>query len=269
MKYEDFITIVKERAHIPDEEAQKVSCLTLKQLAHRISAGEAEDLAGRLPENLRQCIEPETPVEKFHADEFLRRIEQNMGVDHAKAVEETEAVLVALFAAVGPDEFAEMRSELPKDFNPIIDEALASAPPPEQLQDVAFAGNLAFDEILDRVMQRAGIDDRDRARRAVEAVLEVLAWRVTKGQAEDLKPFLPAELRPAVDRGVARAARAVPLSVGEFLEEVARLEKVNRGTATQHVRAVLPVLREAVGDKEFHDTMQQLPSDYDIVLRQG
>jgi uncharacterized protein (DUF2267 family) len=267
MDDQEFITIVEQVAGVSDEEAEQVTCLALRTLAHRITMGEAEDLGERLPERLRPCIEPAAPFEKFHVDEFLRRIGEPLGLDPQAAEERARGVFAALWRAVGQEEFDDLRSELPKDFAPLLDSAVTAAPPPED--EPPFRGNLSYDEILDRVAERAGID-RDRAAHAVRAVVEMLGLRLSAGQAADLIPFLPPELRPALRRGMARSrGGSVPLSPDVFLHDVARRAGGGRGEAARDVRAVFPVLRAAIGEKEYHDTIAQLPGEYRPLLKQG
>jgi uncharacterized protein (DUF2267 family) len=267
MDHQEFITIVEQVAGVSGEETEQVSCLTLRTLAHRISTGEAEDLGERLPETLRPCIQPEAPFEKFDVDEFLRRIAEPLGLDPQAAEQRARGVLAALWRAVGQGEFDDLRSELPKDFYPLLDSAAAAAPPPED--EPPFMGNLSYDEFLDRVAERAGVD-RDRVVHAVEAVLEMLGLRLSAGQAQDLIPRLPVPLRPAFRRGMARSrGGSVPLSPDVFLHDIARRAGGARGDAARDVRAVFPVLREAIGEKEYHDTVAQLPGEYRPLLKQG
>jgi uncharacterized protein (DUF2267 family) len=267
--YRTFVTTVEREAGITDdEEAGRAACLTLHTLARRISSGEAEDLAERLPEELRGCVAPDGPVERFDVDEFIRRIESELHADRSTAERTARGVLAALWAAVGADEFDDMRAQLPKDFGPLLDDAVAHAPRPTDSDTSMVA--VRYDEFLDRVAQRTGLD-REGAARAADAVLEVLAKRITAGQVEDLEPLLPPELRPAIRRGIHRTthSKVRTMSVDEFVDWVAKLEGVDRATATQHARAVLKVVREAVGEKEWHDTVAQLPGEYRILLREG
>jgi uncharacterized protein (DUF2267 family) len=172
-----------------------------------------------------------------------------------------------VYAAVGPEEFHDMRSELPKDFHPLLSEAIEKAPQWEE-PDRPFIGRFAYDEFVERVASLAEVG-RDQARTVAEAVLEVLAMRVTGGQVDDLEPYLPPQLRPALRRGRARTqGRALPLSLDEFVEEVMKLEGVTKEEATAHVRAVLAVLRSAVAEKEWRDTVEQLPMDFRMLLHQ-
>ncbi|MEA2250917.1 MAG: hypothetical protein QOG70_1159 [Solirubrobacteraceae bacterium] len=266
MDYQGFIAMVREGAHISDDEAERAACATLQTLAHRISLGEVQDIAERLPQELRPCLEPDGGPERFHLDEFLRRVGDRVGVDGAGAERDARAVFTALWRAVGPNEFADMRAELPKDFDPLLDEALREEPAEPEARPPSEP-LLSYGELVGRVADGAGIE-RQRAQRALDAVLEVLASRITGGQVDDLEAALPVELRPALERGRARSGgRARGLSVDDFLREVARLADVSRGEAAEHARAVFAALRGAVGENEFADTKAQLPGEYRILFR--
>jgi uncharacterized protein (DUF2267 family) len=269
MDYQDFVRTVEQLASIARDQAESVSCATLNTLAQRLSPGEARDLAKRLPPELGPCLDHDGPPVQLHLVEFMHRIEKQMGAGRPAAERAARAVLAALWLAVGPKEFAHLRSQLPGDFLPLLESAVAQAPPRPPTAEPPFTGALSLDEFIGRVAQRTGLD-REAARKATEAALEALAIRVTAGQFDDLRPYLPYELRPALDRGVARSGgRAVAMSLDAFLDEVARREGTNRQEAAAHVGAVLAVLHEAVGDKEFQDTAAQLPREYHSLLAQA
>ncbi|MGW0806639.1 DUF2267 domain-containing protein [Nonomuraea sp. NPDC002799] len=267
MEFQDFISIVKQAAGLANEEAERVSCLTLRLLARRISAGAAADLGELLPEPLQTCLEPEGPPEKYHHDEFIGRIAEIIGTGPDAAERQARGVLAALGRAVGPEEFANLRSELPDDFALLLDAASGTAPP--EAREPSFTGNLPYDTFVGRVATRAGIG-RERAARAAEAVLEVLGIRLSGGQVAEISPPLPAELRAALLRGNTRGRQgAVPASPDVFLHDVAKREDVTRADAYQDVKAVFAVLREAIGEKEYHDMIAELPGGYRPLLRQG
>jgi uncharacterized protein (DUF2267 family) len=273
MDHEHFIGIVKEKSGIADDqEAHRATCQTLHTLAQRISPGEADDLAQQLPEQLRECMTPDAPLEKFHVDEFIRRIEEYLGADHSTAEREARAVLAALYAAVGPEEFDDMRSQLPMDFQQLLDDAAAEAPPPQPLEQIPFTGTMTYDEFVRKVADRAELD-REAAVRAAAAVLEVLGMRITAGEVEDLLPLLPTELRVALVRSRRRGDRAIPMGLERFLDEIKKREKVRPGQVlprvevVAHTRAVLTVLREAIGEKEWHDVAAQLPGEYRLLWK--
>jgi uncharacterized protein (DUF2267 family) len=268
MDYQGFIATVQEGAQIPDDEAERVACATLRTLAERISVGETEDLAARLPGELRACLRTADGRDRFHVEEFIRRISERAGLDAPAAERDARAVLGALWLAVGPDEFADMRSELPKDFEPLLDDAVRELPPPGG-SDAAPADAMSYEDFIARVAERAGLDS-ERAQRAADAVLEELAIRVSGGQIEDLERLLPPELRPPLERGRASSGGAArPLTLDTFVAEIARREDVDRAQATEHARAVLMTLREAVGEKEWQDTTTQLPAEYRLLWRRG
>lgn len=115
----------------------------LQTLAERLTLGETDDIA----EPAGAAAVVPLPLEqdlRFHVDEFLRRVAAH--VDEPAARRDAGAVLAALLRAVGPEEFHDMASELPSDFDPLLDEALRNAPvlgegepqaaPPELTYDV-------------------------------------------------------------------------------------------------------------------------------------
>jgi uncharacterized protein (DUF2267 family) len=266
MTYDGFISTVQDDAHIQREEAERVSCATLQALSERISGGEAVDIAERLPEELRSCVSPGGSPEPFAADEFLRRVAERAHVERPVAERDATAVLSALFRSVGPDEFHDLRSELPKDFDPILDEAVRHASTLVPGETEAQPG-MSADEFLGRVADRGDVDPMG-AERATEAVLEALAIRISAGQAEDLAARLPAPQRAALERGITESgAAARALSLEDFLREIARREDVPMEQAAERARAVLTTLREAVGEQEWRDTTDQLPDEYRPLLR--
>jgi uncharacterized protein (DUF2267 family) len=116
-------------------------------------------------------------------------------------------------------------------------------------------------------VERATGLSREEAQRAVDATLETLGERVSRGAVDDLMALLPAELRPALERGDALSHGAArPMSLRDFVIRIAEREGVTPDEAKEHARAVFAVLREAVGEKEFADVEAQLPDEYTAVL---
>ena len=74
LDYDDFIAIVAERANASTAKAQRAACATLQTVAERLTAGETEDVAERLPAELRACLDAAGAYQPFHAQEFVRRI---------------------------------------------------------------------------------------------------------------------------------------------------------------------------------------------------
>jgi uncharacterized protein (DUF2267 family) len=266
LTYEGFIATVQRAAQIPGEEAERAACATLRTLSERLSAGETEDVAGRLPDQLRSCLSGGGERTAFHAAEFLRRVAERAGVDEPAARRDARAVFSTLFRAVGPEEFADVRAELPDDFDPLLDDALRDASTLTTAETEARAG-ISADQFLERVADRLDVD-RERARRASDAVLEVLAIRLSGGHVSELGARLPPELRPALQRGLSDSGlQATALSLDDFLRAIARREDTSMDAAAGDVRAVLTTLREAVGEREFEDTASQLPGEYAPLLQ--
>jgi uncharacterized protein (DUF2267 family) len=263
MDYQAFIEAVREAAHVDDDEAGRAACATLTTLSERITAGETEDMAERLPPELGSCLRPTPRPEPFHLDTFVERLAMRARVDQSSAERDAKAVFAALWTALGPDEFHDIRSQLPRDFHPLLDDAISIAPGHED------PAQRPVDQLYRAVARRSRTLDARSAPDGVEAVLEALAVRISQGQAEDLAAQLPAQLRPAIERGLARKGRehAIPLKLDQFLDEIAALEGVDRDRARDHARAVLLTLKETVAEKEWKDTWSQLPDEYRRLLR--
>ena len=124
----------------------------------------------------------------------------------------------------------------------------------------------AATEVYDRVADVARID-RDHARRATEAAMEALGDRISLGDADDLATFLPPDLGRALARGEAKSSGAArPLSLDEFLAEIADLEGTDIQDAREHAPVVFAVLRHLIGDEPFRDVFEQVPDDYAVIL---
>jgi uncharacterized protein (DUF2267 family) len=247
--------IVEETAGITPEEAERAVRATLSTLAERITRGEADDIAAFLPRELRELVTsaPE-PAEPFGLDEFVRRVAEREGVDEATAYRHAQAVFVALGQAGAPRELRDMAAQLPRDFAPMLNAAQIGRRPVS-----------AQDPVVVRVGQLTSLEPQ-RARRAVEAVLETLAVRISEGEVEDLMDRLPTDLIPALERGLVESRKPSRMSLEEFIERVARLEGADRDEAERHARAVFAALRELVPSKEIHDVESELPAEYAPLL---
>ncbi|HWE09509.1 MAG TPA: DUF2267 domain-containing protein [Solirubrobacteraceae bacterium] len=251
MRLATFSDIVREAAGIPLEQAEQAASATLKTLAERISGGEADDIAAFIPRELRGVLTsvPE-PAEPFGLDEFVRRVAEREGVDEATARRHAEAVFVALGQAVAPGELRDMAAQLPREYEPLLEAAqVGRRAAPEE------------DPLVTGVAHLASLDP-PMARRAVEAVLETLAVRISEGEVEDLMERLPVDLTPALERGLLESRRPRRMSLDEFLERVAGAEGVDRDEAGRHARAVFAALRALVSGKEIHDVESELPAEY-------
>jgi uncharacterized protein (DUF2267 family) len=252
MRYANFMATVEQVSGLDRDQAERAVQATLRTLAERISRGEADDIAAFLPAELRSLLTdvPE-PAEPFAYDEFIGRVAERAGVDRDAAAEQARAVFTAIGAAVAPGEISDMVAQLPQDFAPLL-EAVGGG----RRSAVESDG-----DVVARVALLAGID-ADRARRLTEAVLEPLAVRISAGEVEDLEAELPADLRPALERGLHESRSAVSMPVEAFVERVADREGVSVQQAREHVRAVFTALQQVLSNQEFHDMRAQLSDDY-------
>jgi uncharacterized protein (DUF2267 family) len=254
--YADFIGTVEQQGSLRRDEAEHAARATLQTLAERISPGEAHDLAERLPDELRPMLDRKTEVLPLSREDFVWRVHKREQVPFAVAERHVRAVFAALRDAVGPDEVADLASELPAD----LDALLFDRPLPDLGEPIG--GPVTAEAFLDRVARRTGLDPAG-ARRATDAVLERLAEQLAEGEVDDLIARLPAELHPPLEAGEARpGVNASPLPLRFFLMAVAESEDVTRAMARLHTRAVFATLDDAVGWDEVADILSQLPNEY-------
>jgi uncharacterized protein (DUF2267 family) len=227
---------------------------TLQTLGERLSAGEARDLADYLPPGAAAWLAAERRSEPWHLDEFLRRVAERADVDRARTAELARAVFAVLGEAIAPGEMRDIARQLPAEFDPLLEAAGAGLQRIREGEDVVL-----------RLVIRTGLD-RDKARRAVDAVLVTLAERISDGEVADLEAELPRNLRPALERGLYESRAAKPMSLDEFVARVAERDGAGRDEAEQHVRAVFAMLRELLSDKEVADVMAQLSREYAPLL---
>jgi uncharacterized protein (DUF2267 family) len=261
LDYATFIAAVQEEANLPYEAAERATRATLQTLGERLSEGQARDIAEQLPTPLRPVIVDGRDPEPFDVGEFVRRVAERENVSKALAREHARAVFAALGKAVSHKEIEDTRAQLPASFADFI----AAAEQARALGDTP-AELCSADDIDNAVAERAGID-RPRARRATRAVLEALANRIAGGEVDDIAAMLPSELQEPLARGKAKSKGVTkPLSLEEFVREIADLEGVDEDTAVRHARAVFATLRALVGAKEYGDMYAQLPDDYAVLL---
>jgi uncharacterized protein (DUF2267 family) len=120
------------------------------------------------------------------------------------------------------------------------------------------------DRFVSIVEKGAGIG-RAAAERAVEAVLETLAERISEGEARDLQEQLPPEIAP----WLGTKSPAEGFGVDEFLRRVAEREGVDVETAEEHTSAVFTALGQVIDAEELEDLRAQLSKDFAGLLPRG
>ncbi len=107
------------------------------------------------------------------------------------------------------------------------------------------------------VKERSAIRSDEAAKRAIEAVLQILGQRISPGQAEDIAVMLPPQLKPFLMQTDAPEKFNLP----EFLKRISEKEQVSPAVAEEHARAVLSVLAEWIPRAELRNTLAQIPND--------
>lgn len=259
--YAGFLGRVERETGLSRAEAERAVRATLRTLGDRLSSGQAHHIASQLPAELAELVDSDTKAQPYDLEEFVRRVAEREGVPVEVAQDHVRGVFAALGRTISHDELRDTASELSKDFGPLL---LSARPPP--IEQPERPPMVSADVFTDRVASRAGLD-RAAAQRAIEAVLEALAERISGGQADDLAEQLPPELRTPLQLGKVRShAAARPLSLREFVDLVAEQEGVTPDAAHEHAQAVLSTLRESVSPKELSDTLAQLPDEYRALL---
>jgi uncharacterized protein (DUF2267 family) len=123
----------------------------------------------------------------------------------------------------------------------------------------------AFERFITAVRLGAG-EDRQGTERTAQAVVTTLFERISGGQADDmvryLKPpdgFVPGTL-------TLRSRPADRFDLDEFLRRVAEREHVDQDVARAHTTTVLNALRTVLPRKEWADTVDQLPKEFEQLL---
>lgn len=125
MRFGDFIRRVCRRFGRPRDEAVKTTEAVLETLAERISGGEVDDLAARLPTPLKSPLvrgkaESHGAARPLSLDQFLTRVAERSGLTPAQAKEGSRAVFATLREAVGEKELSDVEAQLPRDYASLL-----------------------------------------------------------------------------------------------------------------------------------------------------
>ncbi|SCG56395.1 Uncharacterized conserved protein, DUF2267 family [Micromonospora echinaurantiaca] len=126
MRFPRFVDAVSRRSGLPPEQAAAIARAVLQTMAERVTGGEADDLAGQLPDELGDYLAPGTEAIEgrsaaFGPAAFLRRVGERAGVDEATARVGAGAVFATLRQAVTVGEFREMVARLPRGLDGTIE----------------------------------------------------------------------------------------------------------------------------------------------------
>jgi uncharacterized protein (DUF2267 family) len=115
---------------------------------------------------------------------------------------------------------------------------------------------------ITKVAEHAQVPE-EQASSLTEAVLRVLALRLSGGQARDLADRMPDPLRPFL---ITNGENAEAFSMDEFIDRVAAQAGVSEDIARRGTAGVLHAMRAEAGHREFEDMRAQLPGDFAALL---
>ena len=124
---------------------------------------------------------------------------------------------------------------------------------------------MKYKEFVGQVQHRARLGTQGETVRAIHATLETLGERIVADEAAQLAAQLPQEIGHYLQ--LADTSDRFPLD--EFLQRVAKREKVDLPDATHHARSVISVLQEAVTGNQIEHVLAQLPNEYRPLFTAG
>ncbi|GGQ41830.1 DUF2267 domain-containing protein [Streptomyces althioticus] len=115
-------------------------------------------------------------------------------------------------------------------------------------------------EFLARVRELGEYNSQEEAEKVTEAVLRVLAQRISPGEVDDLASQLPGPLGKFLSE--VKPQQAESFGIEEFHRRVAEGTGARPRTAQWDASAVLTTVAMAVSGGELNQILSQLPSSY-------
>ena len=129
---------------------------------------------------------------------------------------------------------------------------------------------MQYQEIIDRVQQRAGLDTPADAENVTKAVLATLGECLYRTERHNFKSQLPKELQSALyERRPPENARQARVPLEAFYNRVRARADIGFPAAIAQTKAVIAVLQEAVSAGEWADVMDELPSEYNALFEEA
>ena len=117
---------------------------------------------------------------------------------------------------------------------------------------------MRYDEFVDRVLEKSGLDSREQAIELTKATLETLGERLDRKVLRGVASQLPDELKELLlNRG-----DGDQYQLQEFYQRVGARADTNYNDAAKRAQAVLSVLQEAISAGEVQDMIDSLPGQY-------
>ena len=141
---------------------------------------------------------------------------------------------------------------------------MTSGDPYDQRWPAQKEAAMKYDGFLARVRERGEYKDQSEAADVTNAVLEVLAQRISPGEVKDLASQLPGPLGEVLDRATPQQAQS--FGIEEFYRRVAERTRARPLTAQWDASAVLTTVADAVTGGELNQIISQLPSSYAVLF---
>lgn len=118
MQYDEFVGQVQHRARLASTgEAVHAIHATLSTLSERIFGNEATNLAAQLPQEIGVYLIPSELPEVFSMKNFYERVASRERADLPIAIYHARAVMSVVLDAVSPGEIADLRAQLPREYD--------------------------------------------------------------------------------------------------------------------------------------------------------
>jgi uncharacterized protein (DUF2267 family) len=229
-------------------------------LTQRLSGGEARKLFEAMPPTFRNMLRPcalhgEQP-EEFQREEFLHRVAGHLKIGPEAATEIVRAVFAAVKSHLPKEEVAGVAGHLPGDLAEIWSGSRLAGPEAGPLRvDAASMAMIA--EIEERGVLPAEVKGAD----AITAVMCLVNWRISGGEARDVVSSMPVYLRSLMLDCGFHPEEADVFGRGEFIGRVSGQLGVDAGTAEEIAKAVFAAVRKQMPAEEIDHILSQLPQD--------
>lgn len=119
MRYDEFVARVQELGSIEEREAtERVTKVTLGQLARLLEPGEAQNLASQLPDGLkRPVLDAADDQAEMKLDDFFEEVRKASGADmYTVGERRARAVIEVLGESITRGEIQDVFNQLPGEF---------------------------------------------------------------------------------------------------------------------------------------------------------
>lgn len=245
-----FVDLVQQRAGVDRSRAEALAEATMQALAEQVDSGELVKLTAQLPRKLKEAATPSVPHggRATSLGELSYRVGELAGItstdDSQRLPSYVRTVFGVLAEAVAEEELRPVLDQLPDEFDHLVPASPDRADP---------------DAFLAQVQEHGGISERAQANTVTGVTLNLLADRISTGQARDLSPALPEGLRTYL-----KTNKKTPQSFdkGTMLDRVITATgAADEHTAERQVRAVFTTLRAWISQKQLDDTRSELPPE--------